>query len=88
MCEVLLHWHSAYLTNIRRNASAGFGLHVERVPVAYQRVVPQGRGIVLDNSDENEIEEMFFERLYRFKREIRATFLYYKYNLRVYCIGC
>jgi hypothetical protein len=37
MCEVSSHRHSAYLTDIRRNASAGFGLHVERVPVAYQR---------------------------------------------------
>jgi hypothetical protein len=25
------------LTDIRRNASAGFGLRVERVPVAYHR---------------------------------------------------
>jgi hypothetical protein len=31
------HRHSAYLTDLRRNASAGFGLRVERVPVAYQR---------------------------------------------------
>jgi hypothetical protein len=34
---VSLHWHSAYLTEIRRKALAGFGLRVERVPVAYQR---------------------------------------------------
>jgi hypothetical protein len=27
------------LTNIRRKASAGFGLHVDRVPVAYHRVI-------------------------------------------------
>jgi hypothetical protein len=34
---VSLHRHSVYLTNICQNASASFGLHVERVPVAYQR---------------------------------------------------
>jgi hypothetical protein len=38
VCEVSLHRHSAYLTDIRRNASAGFGLRMEKVPVAYQRV--------------------------------------------------
>jgi hypothetical protein len=37
MCEVSSCQHSAYLTDIRRNDSAGFGLRVERVPVAYQR---------------------------------------------------
>jgi hypothetical protein len=35
MCEVSSCRHSAYLTDIRRNDSAGFGLCVERVPVAY-----------------------------------------------------
>jgi hypothetical protein len=34
------HRHSAYLSNICRNTSAGFGLRVERVPVAYQRPHP------------------------------------------------
>jgi hypothetical protein len=34
MCEVLSCQHSVYLTDIRRNDSAGFGLCVERVPVA------------------------------------------------------
>jgi hypothetical protein len=38
-----------------------------------QAPAPEGRGIVLDNSDENEIEEMFFECLYRLKREIQAA---------------
>jgi hypothetical protein len=38
VCEVSSHRHSAYLTDMRRNASAGFGLRVERVPVAYQRI--------------------------------------------------
>jgi hypothetical protein len=37
MCEVSSRQHSAYLTDIRRNASAGFSLRVERVPVAYHR---------------------------------------------------
>jgi hypothetical protein len=37
MCEVSSHRHSAYLTDIRRNASAGFGLRVEKVPVVYHR---------------------------------------------------
>jgi hypothetical protein len=39
MCELSLHRHSAYLTDIHRNDSAGFGLRVERVPVVYQRIV-------------------------------------------------
>jgi hypothetical protein len=35
MCKESLHQHSAYLTDMRRKASAGFGLCVDRVPVAY-----------------------------------------------------
>jgi hypothetical protein len=45
MCKVLLHRHSAYLTDMRRNDSAGFGLRVDRVPVAYQRFRQEGNGV-------------------------------------------
>jgi hypothetical protein len=40
------HRHSAYLPNMRRKASAGFGLRVERVPVAYQRGADRGGRVV------------------------------------------
>jgi hypothetical protein len=42
--------------------------------VAYvEAPAPDGRGISLDDGNRMEIEEMFFERLYRLKREIAAT---------------
>jgi hypothetical protein len=36
-------------------------------------LLKDGESSILDNSDENEIEEMFFKRLYHLKQEIQAA---------------